>query len=147
MTLFSWKSFIQLNEFFCMNKSFLCLTPYSRQRTYFAFISGNDFLMFRLSDRFGKVKMWGNTKVSTADNYKWNQILRINIVNNINFMNIVGRCRSIDVMLFLLFMGVRQTLITEIFFEINIVKDQARYWRGQRNQPDDKKDDKCCFCW
>lgn len=62
-------------------------------RLYLALIACDHFLMFGLSDRFRKVQMRCYTKISTTDDYKWNNILRIDIVNHIDFIDFVRSIR------------------------------------------------------
>ena len=77
--------------------------------------------MFRLSDRFGEVQMRCDTKVRTADDDKRDNILRVDIVHDVDFMNIARSGRRIICLMLLLFDSVRRTLITVVLDEVNII--------------------------
>ena len=62
-------------------------------------------------------------KVRTTDDDERDDILRVDIVHNVNFMNIVrSGGRRISCWVLLLFGHVRQTLIAIVLDEVNVIK-------------------------
>lgn len=86
------------------------------------------------------------TKIRAADNDKRYYVLRIDIVDDEHFVNVIGRGRNVVRQLRLILIRMlRKTLKAVISNEIDIVEEENWHRRAERNEPDDNEDQQGAF--
>ena len=84
--------------------------------------------------------MRGYTKIRAANDDKRNYVLRVDIVNDVHFVNLVWRRRAVSGQLRLILIDIGKTLEPVIIDEIDVVEEENRQRRDKSSEPDDAED-------
>ena len=81
--------------------------------------------MLRLTHRLGEVQMGGDTKVRTTDDYERYDVLRVDVVHDVDLVQIDEFGFWFALLVLLVCVG--QTAVAVVLHEVNIIEHQTGY--------------------